>query len=262
MTLKNGDRGEEVRQMQLKLKAAGFDPGDIDGIFGKKSLAALIAFQSDYEELDVDGIYGEHTAEALDQALVVRNGESPDPTTGTDPPPAQCADDTWNAFMALKERVVSTPIRYGPGRGLFDKVNNKWVITYGPGGLGIKQWPSHLGKTYQSFHCSSWTNFFLGWLLRYNENYTHAGNMPSLFKLLEESADLHQNPGGGPYRGYGPHVTEFVSNGETVKRKGVAKVIDIEELHDLVRRCLRSWSAGSRPGRRTAGSGGTTRCCS
>lgn len=229
MVLKIGDRGSEVRHLQLQLKAAGFDPGDIDGFFGKRTLAALTAFQSDAENLSVDGIYGPETAAALEQALVVRDNQSPDPSQ--EPAPPACADDTWAAFLKLRDLVTSTPVRYGPGRGLFDKTNRQWIITYGPGRLDSKDWRSHLGKTYPSFHCSSWTNFFLGWLLRYNERFTHAGNIPSLFTVLEASPDVHTIDGGGDYRGYGPFCQEIVSDGDTLTRRGLPKALDIRELY-------------------------------
>lgn len=41
-----GSRGESVRFLQQLLAARGFDPGGIDGIFGRKTAAALSAFQS------------------------------------------------------------------------------------------------------------------------------------------------------------------------------------------------------------------------
>ena len=43
--LKLDDRGTEVKALQIALKAAGFDPGKIDGDFGQGTEAALIAFQ-------------------------------------------------------------------------------------------------------------------------------------------------------------------------------------------------------------------------
>ena len=59
-TLKRGMRGDEVRQLQQKLKDAGFNPGAIDGHFGKATEAALRAFQAS-EGLLVDGIAGRQT---------------------------------------------------------------------------------------------------------------------------------------------------------------------------------------------------------
>jgi len=43
---------EEVRLMQLRLKDAGFNPGPIDGIDGRKTQAALLALQSGCKMLD------------------------------------------------------------------------------------------------------------------------------------------------------------------------------------------------------------------
>jgi hypothetical protein len=228
MTLQLGSRGKEVRELQLWLKALHFDPGDIDGIFGKRTRAALIDFQEQYESLADTGILDAETEAAIEQALVIRDSESPD--VAQDSAVVPCAPEIWTAFLGLVETVTKTPVRYGPGRGLFK--DGHWVITYGPGGLNRKAWPCHRSKCYPSFHCTSWTNFFLGWLLRYNEDFTHAGNIPSLFALLEKSRDLHAQKEGGAYRGYGPYVTEIVSNGSTLPRKKQAKVLDIRELYE------------------------------
>lgn len=63
-TLKRGNRGEEVRKLQQKLKQAGFNPGTIDGHFGKGTETALRAFQAS-EGLLADGIAGPQTLAAL-----------------------------------------------------------------------------------------------------------------------------------------------------------------------------------------------------
>lgn len=44
--LKRGDKGAEVADMQKMLKAAGFDPGPLDGKFGPRTEAALKAYQN------------------------------------------------------------------------------------------------------------------------------------------------------------------------------------------------------------------------
>jgi hypothetical protein len=231
-----GDRGDAVRTLQLQLKALGYEPGDVDGVFGQRTQTAIKAFQSDHETLEVDGILGPETAGALAQALVIKQHETPDDHTPPDTlPPTPCDPEIWKAFRALVDRITQARVCYGPGRGLFR--DGSWVITHGPGALDSKKWTSFAGHTYPSFHCSSWTNFFLGWLLRYNERYTHAGNIPSLFDLCEQSDDVHENPGGGPYRGYGPHCRAILSDGSTYQRKGFPKtldrrVVDMQELHD------------------------------
>ena len=58
-------RGEDVRALQTALKAHGFDPGQVDGVFGKKTERAVRRFQK-ANGLKVDGIAGKKTFEALD----------------------------------------------------------------------------------------------------------------------------------------------------------------------------------------------------
>lgn len=44
--LHRGHKGAKVKEMQKMLKAAGFDPGPLDGLFGPRTEAALKAYQS------------------------------------------------------------------------------------------------------------------------------------------------------------------------------------------------------------------------
>lgn len=60
MSLTIGDRGSAVRRLQQQLEARGFDPGGVDGVFGKKTLSAVKAFQR-ASGLTVDGQVGEDT---------------------------------------------------------------------------------------------------------------------------------------------------------------------------------------------------------
>jgi uncharacterized protein (TIGR02594 family) len=53
-----------IRQIQEKLLARGYDPGPIDGIWGRLTLAAVRAFQGS-AGLVADGIVGPHTLERL-----------------------------------------------------------------------------------------------------------------------------------------------------------------------------------------------------
>lgn len=58
--LRFGDSGASVQALQYCLKGWGFDCGVVDGIFGKKTKAALINFQTVFD-LKVDGIAGQET---------------------------------------------------------------------------------------------------------------------------------------------------------------------------------------------------------
>jgi len=57
-------RGEDVRELQLRLSRIGFDAGLADGVFGADTERALLAFQSEVG-LATDGIVGPETLEQL-----------------------------------------------------------------------------------------------------------------------------------------------------------------------------------------------------
>ena len=69
MLLKRGSKGEEVKLLQEKLGNL-----DVDGIFGRKTEAAVKAFQA-ANDLKVDGIVGAQTWGALngDPAIVIKH---------------------------------------------------------------------------------------------------------------------------------------------------------------------------------------------
>ncbi len=64
--LQKGDKGEDVKQMQMMLIACGYSCGSCgaDGDFGSGTLSALKSFQTD-QKLTVDGLYGVNTKNAL-----------------------------------------------------------------------------------------------------------------------------------------------------------------------------------------------------
>ena len=61
---KYGSRGEEVRTIQTKLKRWGYYNGNVDGIYGSQTLAAVKKFQQK-NGLTVDGIAGTKTLQAM-----------------------------------------------------------------------------------------------------------------------------------------------------------------------------------------------------
>ena len=63
-TVRKGDRGDSVRELQQELSTEGFDPGGVDGIFGTRTEAAVVDFQAN-RSLAVDGIVGPRTWGAL-----------------------------------------------------------------------------------------------------------------------------------------------------------------------------------------------------
>ena len=61
---KYGSRGDEVKQIQTKLKRWGYYNGSVDGIYGSQTLAAVKSFQRK-NGLTVDGIAGPKTLKAM-----------------------------------------------------------------------------------------------------------------------------------------------------------------------------------------------------
>lgn len=67
--LRQGNKGEGVRQLQNALNAVYFKSGVADGIFGPKVKDALRRFQMVYLPYEVDGIYGPNTHKKLQAVL-------------------------------------------------------------------------------------------------------------------------------------------------------------------------------------------------
>ena len=64
-TLRKGDRGESVKQLQSKLRDKGYTVA-VDGIFGDETHEAVEAYQADHG-LTVDGVVGPKTWSALNK---------------------------------------------------------------------------------------------------------------------------------------------------------------------------------------------------
>ncbi len=64
-TLRQGSTGSDVKTLQQKLIQLGYLKGTADGVFGKKTAAALVSFQKN-NQLKADGIAGSKTLAKLD----------------------------------------------------------------------------------------------------------------------------------------------------------------------------------------------------
>lgn len=73
--LREGNRGSEVRAVQQKLKNWGYYSGEVDGIFGPQTTAAVKSFQRK-NGLAVDGVVGRETYAALGMTVPVSSGTS------------------------------------------------------------------------------------------------------------------------------------------------------------------------------------------
>ncbi|MFO0599116.1 MAG: peptidoglycan-binding protein [Myxococcaceae bacterium] len=59
-----GTRGSDVTRLQQTLQRAGFNPGGVDGVFGAKTKAAVMAYQRAHH-LTRDGVVGAQTSRQL-----------------------------------------------------------------------------------------------------------------------------------------------------------------------------------------------------
>lgn len=66
-----GDKGEDVKSLQTKLKDLGYLTGGADGIFGQATKLALIKFQKN-EGLVADGIAGSRTLSKLEDSNPIK----------------------------------------------------------------------------------------------------------------------------------------------------------------------------------------------
>ena len=98
--LRDGDEGTDVEALQIRLDAAGYDPGEIDGIFGPNTEAAVRALQKDAGIL-VDGEFGPDSYAAL-LALEVDD----------DAPEAEDRPATGNVLISGGDAYLRT----GPGK--------------------------------------------------------------------------------------------------------------------------------------------------
>ena len=96
-TLRKGDRGDDVADLQRLLNADPRYPTKVDGIFGGDTESSVRAFQAD-NGLTADGIVGPKTWAKLDEVEADEDGEQ---TVPIDP---AIPGDVWGK-MTLEEKV-------------------------------------------------------------------------------------------------------------------------------------------------------------
>ena len=89
-TLRKGDSGDSVRELQERLNTLGYDCGSADGKFGTKTRDAVIRFQK-ANGLEADGVVGRKTWAALDDG-------QPEPHYKV-----VCRGMTWDQAQRIRE---------------------------------------------------------------------------------------------------------------------------------------------------------------
>lgn len=122
-TLRRGDEGPEVAELQARLRELGFDA---DGVFGAVTQLAVKRFQ-EAEGLLPDGIVGPLTREALLEAKAGEqageSAEAPEPAAGAGPPvdrSLQLSDAQYLQEAHPKDLIVLHHTAGGSARSTFN----------------------------------------------------------------------------------------------------------------------------------------------
>ena len=120
--LYRGCTGDAVKALQEKLNAKGFDSGNVDGIFGAKTYAAVTAFQK-ANSLGVDGIVGKLTWAKLYDATPVN-------VTPITTQPMLRTGSRGDAVRKLQEMLIAKGYTCGNVDGIFGSKTYAAVLAF------------------------------------------------------------------------------------------------------------------------------------
>ena len=124
-TVYSGSRGESVKTLQEKLNAKGFHAGSVDGIFGRNTRAAVIAFQN-ANGLAADGIVGRLTwAKLYDTTAAL-----PAASTATGTQPMVYRGSRGDAVRRLQELLHKKGFDCGAVDGIFGSKTYAAVMAF------------------------------------------------------------------------------------------------------------------------------------
>lgn len=147
--LSTGSQGRDVVDLQQKLAAAGFNPGPVDGDFGRQTRAAVVRFQQ-ANGLDTDGVVGPKTWAKLD-------GDSFSPAPARPVNPATPGGSDFRArILAVAQGEVGTvertnsndgqvakyPAYFGRGTEAYCADFVSWVMQQSGGSMNDPYCPS------------------------------------------------------------------------------------------------------------------------
>lgn len=111
-----GNIGDTVTDIQSKLSRLGYDVGPVDGRFGKRTEAAVRAFQKDHDLRMVDGKVGPETLGALKAATVPLPRLRPETASNAAPEPPPPASGGISTAQVDPMRFLD-PMVWGPQQG-------------------------------------------------------------------------------------------------------------------------------------------------
>lgn len=147
-TLKKGDVGDDVEEMQENLIKLGYDLGDdgADGKFGSKTDAAVREFQQG-SALEVDGKFGPKSLAAMKSALAALENEQPEQQPEEDQPTPEASAPTGKKVIQITAKSVNA--RIGDSTD-YDSVGHlekgetiEYVVT-APNGWNAGRWKNRI----------------------------------------------------------------------------------------------------------------------
>ena len=135
-SLKLGSQGQDVRNVQQKLKQLGFLKGNVDGDFGKATEEAVKAFQKQYG-LEVDGKVGVNTLAKLQTArATMKPAVTATPKKTATPKPNYNSNtylrngDESSQVRSMQNRLIELGYLVGKATAKFDNGTEAAVIAF------------------------------------------------------------------------------------------------------------------------------------
>ena len=147
-TLKKGDKGDDVEDMQENLIKLGYDLGDdgADGKFGSKTDEAVRNFQRS-SALEVDGKFGPKSLAAMKSALATLEKEQPEQQPEEEQPSPETPSTTGKKVIKITSTAVNA--RVGDSTD-YDSVGHlekgetiEYVVT-APNGWNAGRWKNRI----------------------------------------------------------------------------------------------------------------------
>jgi peptidoglycan hydrolase-like protein with peptidoglycan-binding domain len=123
-SLQKGMRGDDVRTLQRRLKALGYDPGPVDGVFGDLTLSAVLKYQKNAGLLQ-DGIVGPATRRKLNSGA---GSLEPDPPGGYTR--YLKMGSKGNDVKAVQSRLILLDYLNDKADGIFGKLTHRAVVAF------------------------------------------------------------------------------------------------------------------------------------
>ncbi len=123
-SLQKGMQGDDVRTLQRRLKALGYDPGPVDGVFGDLTLSAVLKYQKNVGLLQ-DGIVGPATRRKLNSGAGSLQPDLPSGFTRY-----LKMGSKGNDVKTVQSRLILLNYLNDKADGIFGKLTRRAVVAF------------------------------------------------------------------------------------------------------------------------------------